>query len=60
MADDFNKFPDPSHELPSPAESRAEALREQFAYSSPEGRELGAGFERAHDERELGRQTGLR
>jgi multidrug efflux pump subunit AcrA (membrane-fusion protein) len=56
MADDFNKFPDPSHELPSPAESRAETLREQFAYGSPEGRELGTGFERAHDERELGRQ----
>ncbi len=56
MADDFNKFPDPSHELPSPAESRPETLRDQFAYGSPEGRELGAGFERAHDERELGRQ----
>ena len=56
MADDFNKFPDPSHELSPPEAARPETLREQFAYGSREGRELGAGFERAHDERELGRQ----
>ena len=56
MPDDFNKFPDPSHELPPPEEARTETLRDQFAYGSREGRELGAGFERAHDERELGRQ----
>src|SRR5580698_9791751 len=56
MADDFNKFPDPSHELPPPEGARPETLRDQFAYGSREGPELGGGFERAHDERELGRQ----
>jgi multidrug efflux pump subunit AcrA (membrane-fusion protein) len=47
---------DPSHQLPLPEDQRPEALRDQFAYGSREGRELGAGFERANDERDLGRQ----
>ena len=41
MADEFNKFPDPSHELPPPTEAR-----EQAEYRPPEGGKLGAGFER--------------
>jgi multidrug efflux pump subunit AcrA (membrane-fusion protein) len=47
---------DPSHQLPLPEDQRPETLRDEFAYGSPEGRDLGAGFERATDDRDLGRQ----
>jgi multidrug efflux pump subunit AcrA (membrane-fusion protein) len=46
MAEDSNKFPDPSHELPPPAGARPEMQGEQPALRTPEGHELGAGFER--------------
>ncbi|HEY5329078.1 MAG TPA: hypothetical protein VIJ79_04275 [Acidobacteriaceae bacterium] len=46
MADEFNRFPDPSHELPPPTEARPETPRDQAVLRKPEGRELGAGFER--------------
>ena len=59
MAEDFrdDKTVDASHRLPLPEEQRPGTLADEFAYGgSVDDHELASGFERAHDERELGRE----